>query len=255
MKIIINSLLVSAIVLTSIGCSSTPKVVKTYQSPFSYTLGQEPKKVEYENGGKIWDANARAEQADRLAHQRKMKQLEYIAAERNFAATNGIEIVVPTQTPPPPPPMARPQSRLQYGTPSSFRPAGISAGLQGGWGTYPDQSFRGQMSLFGSGLQAFLLSHSRAGRERGIVTSYYSYSASAPAARVTVMAGASGRVKTGQPRLTQKALEHARQVNPNFDRDQRVGVGGRTYAADILVVGGAEFRSAGTPWGRQLPPR
>ncbi len=252
MKTSFTSLFITiAIVITS-GCSTTPKVVKTYDAPKIYTLGQEPQKVEYENGGKIWSENAKREQADRLEHQRKMKLLEYMAAEQNFAATNGVNIVPVIQSPPPSEPTARPQSGLQYdydqrnGAPR-LRPVGTSAGLRSGWGTYPDQSFRGQMSLLGSGLQAFLLPHSQAGRERGVVTSYYSYSSSAPAARVTATVGASGRINLGgQPRLTQKALTHARSINPNFDRDRRVGVGGRTYAADISVVGAGVFRSAGT---------
>jgi len=236
-------LVIVIVTLATAGCSSTPKVVRTFQSLMTYTLGQEPQKVEYGNQGKIWRENAKAEQADRLEHQRKMKQLEYMAAEQAFAATNGIHLAPQAAPPSPSAPAPRPQSQLQRGSTTRR----TTAGLQGGWGTYPDRSLRGQFSLFTGGLRAFLLPHSQAGRERGVVTSFIAYP-SAPAARVSATAIASGRVNLGgQPRLTQKALEHARSVNPNFDRDQRVGVGGRTYEADIFVLGGAEYRSAGTP--------
>jgi len=231
MKKIILSFAI-AIVFSAVGCSST-HVSKIYPPTVHYNLAQEPQKIDYSNSGRTFRRNAELENRDRLEYQRRQKLIELMAAERAFAETNGFQLV-PAQTPPPPPPTAHPQSRGSR----------YNSSLRGGWGTYPDQSFRGQIGLLGTGFLAFFFPHSRAGRERGVLTSY---SSTSTATRFAISARASGKVTTGQPRLTEQAVKHARSQNQHFDRDRRRGFVEKGSSTTGAVIGAGQFQSAGTP--------
>ncbi|MDO8594167.1 MAG: hypothetical protein Q7R93_01490 [bacterium] len=71
-----------AIVLTTVGCSTTPKIA-SYGNPIgNYTFGQAPQNTQFANEGRDFDRNARLQNKDRLANQRQLTLDEYAFIQR-----------------------------------------------------------------------------------------------------------------------------------------------------------------------------
>ena len=78
---------VSFIVLNLfVGCSSVPKISQNPPPHFvntnGYALGQPPKQIYYEDDGRDFDRATVKENRERLEHQRRVKEAEYIHQER-----------------------------------------------------------------------------------------------------------------------------------------------------------------------------
>lgn len=244
-----------AITISITGCGSVPKVTDYGRPIDTYTLGQESKNAKYADEGKIWNSYAKKEQADRLAHQRRMKQMEYISKERDFADSLDLDYMappagdsVPTAAPPQAvaPPTRFPSSRnnIEYRGPRgpkllpNRRYNGTSTGS-------PMNPFR----QIANGLSQFAFAGVHQARGTAVEqTTYRSSGASGNGAVVRVSAYVGDRVDVPRSRFERLARGHAAQMNGGqYVRfiDGR-GVKVTEYSAGAAVAGRAQYRTRGT---------
>ena len=244
-QLIKNAIVFSLLTLTlfTLGCSSTPKVTRYCKPVGTYTFGQAPKNTEYADKGKIWDENAKRQQAARLGHQsvmaedehghvQRMTNMLYIREEADLAERLKLDIedfqpqapvqeeqqqAVPASRQPAPSSTPRPSGGPRYQN-GRLLPdnngLGTSIGTPANNVVYTDTSLRAQPAMFLAGITTFLSGGSNYRQPR----------------------------KTGI-RFVDKGVEHQRSINPRFDR-QRVGtVERKTRAVNVRLVGATRVQS------------
>lgn len=89
------------LVSVGVGCQSgRAKATSERPVPPPYVLGQEPEKRVIGNSGREYRRHVEDLQKSRLAHEKRMVDMEYQAREREWARTNGLLATPPPQPPP-----------------------------------------------------------------------------------------------------------------------------------------------------------